>query len=92
MRRVFLINLYFIALGHTVYAQNMADYTSVVPGTQTTNFIFPSNSHKFQKIFEAGDVINNGTIATNFDFTAFVPISGSSTNGYKLHDLAGKHW
>jgi uncharacterized protein len=89
MRTVFLINLYFIALVHVLSAQNMTDFTSVVPGTQTTNFVFPSNSHRFQKIIETGDAITSGTIATNFDFTAFVPIEGSTIKGYMTinHEL-----
>jgi uncharacterized protein len=64
------------------FSQNMADFVSVNPTTQTTNFIFPTTTHRFQKVLEHGDVIQSSTMRDNFDFTAFVPIAGSSTNGY----------
>ena len=64
------------------FSQNMADFVSVNPTAQTTNFIYPSSTHRFQKIIEHTDVIPGSTMRDNFDFTAYVPIAGSSTNGY----------
>jgi hypothetical protein len=63
------------------HGQNIGQFTSVTPGPQTSNFIFPT-THKFQKILEHGDVITNGTAADNFDFTGYVPAVGSSSTGY----------
>jgi uncharacterized protein len=64
------------------YSQNVADFVSVKPDTQIAKFIFPSSTHEFQRIIEHADAISNGNMMDNFDFTAYVPISGSSTNGH----------
>ncbi|WP_299554592.1 alkaline phosphatase PhoX [Seonamhaeicola sp.] len=62
--------------------QNIGDFTSVTPASQTDQFVIPS-SHKFQKIIETGDALTEGgTFKVKPDFTAYVPIGGSSTNGY----------
>jgi hypothetical protein len=64
-------------------AQNIGDFTSITPTTQSNQFIIAS-SHTFQKIIQVDDFLTDG--ATKFprnpDFTGFVPILGSSTNGY----------
>ncbi len=82
MQRQIWIIFYFILLYQNSSGQNIADFTSVLPSVQTSNFIFPTGSHRFQKIIEAGDAITNGNIAGNFDFTAYVSIANSSRNGY----------
>lgn len=78
--------LFLLIATHLIYSkafsQNIADFVSVNPTAQTTNFIFPSSTHRFQKIIEHSDVIPSSTMRDNFDFTGFVPIAGSSTNGY----------
>ncbi len=62
--------------------QNIGDFQSVVPITQTTEFIFPS-SHTFQKIISHGDPLTaGGVLMGNNDFTGYVPINGSSINGF----------
>ncbi|MDB9960671.1 DUF839 domain-containing protein [Oceanihabitans sp.] len=66
----------------SVRAQNISDFISVEPVIQNENFIFP-DTHVFQKIIETEDpIIAGGFMPRNNDFTGFVPISGSSLNGY----------
>ncbi|MCE2788275.1 MAG: PhoX family protein [Saprospiraceae bacterium] len=79
-----LLFIFCIFLGNfssELQAQNIADFVSVTPAIQSTNFIFPE-SHKFQKILEHNDEITGGTMRDKFDFTAYVPALGSSKNGY----------
>ncbi len=65
-----------------LFGQNIGDFQSVVPTSQTTEFIFPS-SHTFQKIIAQGDPLSaGGVLMGNTDFTGYVPINGSSTNGF----------
>lgn len=67
---------------HSIKSQNIADFTSINPTSQTQEFIIPS-SHTFQKIIEVGDPLTSGgNLPINSDFTGYVPIAGSSTNGY----------
>lgn len=67
----------------SIYSQtNIGDFTSITPSTPTDQFIIPS-SHSFQKIVESGDNLTEGGVFKILpDFTAYVPISNSSTNGY----------
>ena len=59
----------------------IACFTSIVPTIQTDSFIIPS-SHCFQVLAQSGDGYSNGGIfQENFDFTCFVPINGSSSEG-----------
>ncbi len=63
-------------------AQNIGDFVSVEPVVQTAQFIIPS-SHAFQVIAETGDAIDiGGTVPDTPDFTGYVPIASSSSNGY----------
>lgn len=79
----FYVILAFSCYLPKVTSQSIGNFVSVTPNVQTQDFIFPSSTHAFQKIIEHGDVITvGGTIMDNFDFTGYVPISGSSTNGY----------
>jgi hypothetical protein len=67
----------------TVYAQHISDFISINPTAKTTNFQYPSDSHTFQYIIEQGDSLTTGgTLPNNCDFAGYIPISGSSTNGY----------
>ncbi len=70
----FLLNL---------HAQNIGDFTSIDPNTtQTASFVMASG-YTFQKIAEVGDPLTaGGTFKVKPDFTGYVPIAGSSTNGY----------
>lgn len=65
-----------------IKAQNIGTFNSVTPGVQTQNLIIPS-THTFQRIIKSGDALTaGGTLNANLDFTGYVPISGSSRNGY----------
>ena len=87
----FVINCYMkkflsivvIVLGiHSIYAQSIANFTSVEPLAQSDQFVLP-HTHTFQKIIEVGDVLSEGgTFPTRPDFTGFVPIANSSISGY----------
>ena len=73
--------IFFLAV-NCLYAQSIGDFTSVTPTTQTNGFVLPS-SHTFQRIIKVGDALTTGgKMLTKPDFTAYVPIAGSSTNGY----------
>ncbi|EAR01987.1 hypothetical protein FB2170_15703 [Maribacter sp. HTCC2170] len=62
--------------------QDIGDFTSVEPSTQNTDFVIPE-THTFQKIIEAGDPLTQGgNLKNRNDFTGYVPINGSSENGY----------
>ncbi len=63
-------------------AQTIGTFSSVSPGPQTENFVIPS-THTFQRLIKTGDPLTlGGTLGSNLDFTGYVPISGSSRNGY----------
>jgi secreted PhoX family phosphatase len=65
-----------------ICAQQIGDFLSVEPLPQNNDFVIPS-SHSFQKIIERGDSLTQGgTLPGNNDFTGYVPIGGSSENGY----------
>lgn len=85
MKNIFRLQLSLIiaiVFCNNLFSQNIADFISVNPTVQTTNFILPSITHRFQKIIEHGDVLPTGTMQDNFDFTGFMPIAASSVNGY----------
>ena len=60
-------------------------FTSVQPTAQTTKLVLPS-THHFQMLSKQGNAytVGGGSVPGGQDFTGYVPISGSSTNGY-LH-------
>ncbi len=63
-------------------AQHISTFISLPGGTQNSDFHHPP-THAFHYIIEHGDTLSDGTaIKDNFDFTGYVPIGGSSTNGY----------
>jgi len=63
-------------------SQHISEFVSLAGGSQTTDFIQPPE-HTFQYIIEQGDALTDGgTMSGNFDFTGYVPIAGSSENGY----------
>ena len=65
----------------TVRCAEIACFTSITPTIQTDSLIIPT-SHSFQVLAQSGDVYTNGAVfPENFDFTCFVPISGSSSSG-----------
>ena len=63
-------------------AQTIGTFTSVAPGSQDSRLNIPA-SHSFQFLIENGDPLTaGGTMPDNHDFAGYVPIGGSSTNGY----------
>ena len=65
-----------------VQSQTIATFNSVPTGAQSQNLVIPS-THTFQRIIKSGDALTaGGTLGANLDFTGYVPISGSSRNGY----------
>ncbi|WP_224994670.1 cellulose binding domain-containing protein [Cesiribacter sp. SM1] len=58
-------------------------FTSIVPTAQTQHMIIP-NGHRFQMIFKQGEAYTkgSGTVPGNHDFTAYLPIEGSSELGH----------
>ncbi len=73
-----------LTLSHpfNIYSQNISDFISVNPVVPSEALILP-DSHRFQKIIEVGDPLTaGGNFPVSPDFTAYVPISGSSVNGY----------
>jgi len=63
-------------------AQVIGDFTSLSGSAQDSYLHLPS-THTFQYIIEHGDTISNGDLMDDqFDFTGYVPINGSSTEGY----------
>jgi len=81
MRNIFLL-LFLFGLYTNIYSQKIGDFTSVEPLGQSSNFTIPS-THIYQKIIEEGDsLLQGGVLPANTDFTGYVPIDGSSENGY----------
>ncbi len=64
------------------WSQSIATFNSVEPMPQSQSLMIPS-SHTFQRIIRGGtNLSDGGTLGETLDFTGYVPISGSSTNGY----------
>lgn len=78
----FLLLLALIPLTR-VNAQSIATFQSVPGGPQQQVLVLPP-THTFQKIAESGMLLpaGAGTLGINLDFTGYVPINHSSTNGY----------
>lgn len=63
---------------------HISNFTSVLPSAQPDSLRIPG-SHTFQMLLQSGDPYTNpadGNTKGTFDFTGYVPIAGSSTNGY----------
>ncbi|MBK1896344.1 alkaline phosphatase PhoX [Chryseobacterium paridis] len=67
----------------TCNAAHISCFTSIVPTSQTNKLIIPTE-HKYQLILKEGDAYTQGggLVGGQNDFTAYVPKSASSTNGY----------
>ena len=75
--------LFFLATGFAIAtsAQTIGTFGSIAPGGQPQTLMLPT-THVFQRIIKTGDALSlGGTLGDNLDFTGYVPISGSSTNG-----------
>ncbi|MFK7813294.1 MAG: PhoX family phosphatase, partial [Maribacter sp.] len=71
-----------IFLSTQLQAQEIGDFNSITPSSQTSDFVIPS-THTFQKIIESGDPLSQGgVVPVNNDFAGYVGIGGSSENGY----------
>ncbi|MFL9842866.1 LamG-like jellyroll fold domain-containing protein [Flavobacterium rhizosphaerae] len=72
-----------VDLSVTCDEPHIACFTSINPTGQTPHLIIPTE-HRFQLFFKQGDnyTIGNGTVPGNNDFTAYVPINGSSELGH----------
>lgn len=65
-------------------ATHISQFVSVLPSEQPDSLRIPS-THTFQMIVQSGDPYTdpaNGNTKGLFDFTGYVPINGSSHNGY----------
>jgi hypothetical protein len=78
-----LLTILYIFYFQPLFSQTIGTFVSVPPANQTQLLVIP-NSHRFQRIIKSGDAITGGTgiLPANLDFTGYVPILGSSTNGY----------
>ncbi|MDH6253563.1 secreted PhoX family phosphatase [Chryseobacterium sp. H1D6B] len=67
----------------TCNGTHISCFTSIVPTAQTNKLIIPAE-HKYQLILKEGDnyTEGGGLVGGQNDFTAYVPKSASSTNGY----------
>ena len=73
----------FLLLTPTVFAQSISDFQSIGAVRMNKVIQYPGATHGFQMICQSGDPLSGGgTKGTLSDFTGFVPISGSSTEGY----------
>ncbi len=74
--------LLFICTVNLMAQQQIGDFISIVPSAQNSDFVIPA-THTFQKIIAAGDPLTEGGfLKDKNDFTGYVPINGSSENGY----------
>ena len=75
-------DLFFAA--QLIGSKSLGSFESLSPTVQTQNFVIPS-THTYQVITQEGKTYSaGGTVPARSDFTAYVPIVGSSTNGYLM--------
>ncbi|RAK63551.1 alkaline phosphatase PhoX [Hymenobacter edaphi] len=68
----------------TLPANHLSNFVSVMPTTQQQGISIPS-THTFQLLMQSGQPYTNatdGNTKESNDFTGYVPIASSSTNGY----------
>ncbi|MCB2409058.1 alkaline phosphatase PhoX [Hymenobacter lucidus] len=68
----------------TLPLDHIGRFTSVLPSTQPQELRLPS-THTFQMLVQGGAAYStpaDGNVKEAFDFTGYVPINGSSANGY----------
>lgn len=72
-----------VVKAQTCTGTHISCFTSIVPTAQTNKLILPIE-HKYQLILKEGDSYTQGGgfVGGQNDFTGYVPITGSSTNGY----------
>jgi secreted PhoX family phosphatase len=80
--RVYQLFSLIILTTSNLVSQSISDFTSISPGNQDQTFKLPV-THSFQYLIEHGDELTEGgTLPDNCDFTGYVAIDGSSSNGY----------
>lgn len=80
----FLLTAFLFAAIYSACAQSIAEFSPIYPGQQTQQLQIPE-THSFQLLIKTGDPLTGGgTMPVNSDFTGYIPIAGSSINGY-LH-------
>ncbi|MFN0175627.1 MAG: alkaline phosphatase PhoX [Saprospiraceae bacterium] len=82
--------LFFCLATFLLVAQNIGNFMSVVPTSQTGHLVLPC-THAFQVLAQTGDTLSDGsTLRYAPDFTAYVPINGRSDSGYLSlnHEIA----
>ncbi|UOQ71741.1 alkaline phosphatase PhoX [Hymenobacter cellulosilyticus] len=68
----------------TLPTDHISRFTSVLPSTQPQDLRIPA-THTFQMLLQGGAAYStaaDGNVKESFDFTGYVPINGSSANGY----------
>ena len=81
MRRLGTIIL-FLSQTIAVCGQHISQFRSLLPGSQETYLVLPM-SHSFDYIIEKGDPLTEGgMLPGRCDFTGYVPINQSSSEGY----------
>ena len=73
-----------IVVSQITFSQTISDFVSVNPLAQSEQFVIPA-THRFQKIIAEGEPLTEGVgevFPIRPDFTGYVPIDGSNTNGY----------
>ncbi|TGE18564.1 alkaline phosphatase PhoX [Hymenobacter elongatus] len=68
----------------TLPTDHISRFTSVQPSTQPQDLRLPA-THTFQMLVQGGDAYStaaDGAVKESFDFTGYVPVGTSSTNGY----------
>lgn len=72
-----------VALATSVTAQHISDFTSVNPVDIQDQYVTLPPSHAFQLLFQSGDnLTEGGSVGTWSDYTGYLPIDGSSEQGY----------
>ncbi len=78
----YLLTLFLCAACAATQAQSIGDFISVDPLAPNYRFAIPT-SHVFQQIIAEGDALTaGGKLPERNDFTCYVPIDGSSEQGY----------
>ncbi len=78
----------------TLAPTHISNFVSVLPSAQPDSLRIPS-THAFQMLLQSGDPYTNpadGLTKSTFDFTGYVPVNGSSTNGYLSINHEGGIW
>jgi secreted PhoX family phosphatase len=75
-------------------AKHITNFVSVMPSAQPDSLRIPG-THTFQLLTQNGEAYTNpanGNMKGTFDFTGYVPVNGSSTNGVISLNHEGGSW